>query len=75
MNIEELCNHVNPHIAEALRAAAVATDTGTDEDIAEFQRLCRPAEYILLVRRAVELESGLSPNAGAHLSSERSERK
>ena len=34
MNIKELCNQVNPHIAEALRAAAVATNTGTDEDIA-----------------------------------------
>jgi hypothetical protein len=62
MNIEELCEHVNQHIAEALRAAAVATTTGTDADIAAFQALCRPAEYILLVRRAVELESGMTPN-------------
>jgi len=73
MSIEELCKHVNEHIAAALRAAAVATSTGTDADIAAFQALCRPAEYILLVRRAVELETSMTPNDGITGRKERSE--
>jgi len=56
MDIKELCNYVNPFIGAALRAASKAIETMNDEDIIEFQKLCRPAEYILLVRRSVDLE-------------------
>lgn len=58
MKIEDLAKNLNPELSKAVMAAARAVETGAEEDMKEFQSLCRPAEFIALVRNIFDAPSG-----------------